>query len=88
MDRRELASRVDEPVLNRKRIKEYLDNSLMLVTALNPHSGHERAAKISLTAYRQHISLHDGFLTVEQFDSWVHPEDMTHPLGEAPGGPV
>src|SRR5579864_205275 len=71
---------------NRKRIKEHLDNSLMLVTALNPHIGYEKAAKISLTAYREDISLREaalklGFLTVEQFDSWVRPEEMTHPLG-------
>jgi hypothetical protein len=71
---------------NKKRIKDYLDNSLMLVTALNPHIGYEKAAKISLTAYREDISLREaalklGFLTAEQFDSWVRPQDMTHPLG-------
>jgi len=68
-----------------KRIKENLDNSLMLVTALNPHIGYEKAAKISLTAYRENISLREaalklGFLTAEQFDQWVRPQDMTHPL--------
>ncbi len=73
---------------NEKRIKEHLDNSLMLVTALNPHIGYEKAAKISLTAYREDISLRDaalklGFVTGEQFDSWVRPEEMTHPLGLA-----
>jgi fumarate hydratase class II len=72
---------------NKKRIKEHLDNSLMLVTALNPHIGYENAAKISLTAYREDISLREaalklGFVTGEQFDSWVRPEEMTHPLGE------
>jgi len=71
---------------NKKRIKEHLDNSLMLVTALNPHIGYEKAAKISLTAYHEDLSLIDaaiklGFLTEEQFDSWVRPEEMTHPLG-------
>jgi fumarate hydratase class II len=71
---------------NEKRIKEHLDNSLMLVTALNPHIGYEKAAKISLTAYREDISLREaalklGFVTGEQFDSWVRPQDMTHPLG-------
>jgi hypothetical protein len=71
---------------NEKRIKEHLDNSLMLVTALNPHIGYEKAAKISLAAYREDISLREaalklGFLTAEQFDSWVRPQDMTHPLG-------
>ncbi len=71
---------------NEKRIDEHLDNSLMLVTALNPHLGYEKAAKISLTAYHEDISLREaalklGFLTAEQFDSWVRPEEMTHPLG-------
>jgi fumarate hydratase class II len=70
---------------NEKRIAEHLENSLMLVTALNPHIGYEKAAKISLTAYREDISLRDaalklGFLTDAQFREWVRPEDMTHPL--------
>jgi len=73
---------------NKKRIKEHLDNSLMLVTALNPHIGYEKAAKISLTAYHEDLTLRDaalklGFLTGEQFDSWVRPDEMTHPLGGA-----
>ena len=59
----------------------------MLVTALNPHIGYEKAAKISLTAYREETTLREaalklGFLTAEQFDSWVRPEDMTHPLAK------
>ncbi len=70
---------------NAKRIKQHLDNSLMLVTALNPHIGYEKAAQISLLAYREDLSLRDaalklGFLTGEQFDAWVRPADMTHPL--------
>ena len=70
---------------NEKRIKEHLDISLMLVTALNPHIGYEKAAKISLTAYREDISLREaalklGLLTAEQFDLWMRPADMTHPL--------
>jgi fumarate hydratase class II len=70
---------------NEKRIKQHLDNSLMLVTALNPHIGYEKAAQISLMAYREDMSLKEaalklGFLTAEQFDQWVRPEDMTHPL--------
>ena len=57
----------------------------MLVTALNPHIGYEKAAEISLTAYREDISLREaalklGYLTAEQFDQWVRPQDMTHPL--------
>lgn len=72
---------------NEKRVKEHLDHSLMLVTALNPHVGYEKAAKISLTAYREDISLREaalklGFLTGNQFDSWVRPAEMTHPLGK------
>jgi len=71
---------------NEKRIKEHLENSLMLVTALNPHIGYEKAAKISLTAYHEDLSLREaatklGFLTASQFDSWVRPDEMTHPLG-------
>jgi fumarate hydratase class II len=71
---------------NDKRIKEHLDHSLMLVTALNPHIGYEKAAQISLTAYREDISLREaalklGFVTEKQFDAWVRPEQMTHPLG-------
>jgi fumarate hydratase, class II len=70
---------------NEKRIKDHLDHSLMLVTALNPHIGYEKAAKISLTAYHEDLSLREaalnlGFLTAEQFDAWVRPEEMTHPL--------
>jgi len=71
---------------NKKRIREHLGSCLMLVTALNPHIGYEKAAKISLTAYHEDITLREaamklGFLTGEQFDSWVRPEEMTHPLG-------
>jgi fumarate hydratase class II len=70
---------------NQKRIRAHLDESLMLVTALNPHIGYEKAAQISLKAYREDLSLREaalklGYLTAEQFDEWVRPEDMTHPL--------
>ncbi|HEX4772305.1 MAG TPA: hypothetical protein VH351_15825 [Bryobacteraceae bacterium] len=55
------------------------------MTALNPHIGYEKAAKISLTAYHEGVSLREaalklGFVTGEQFDAWVRPEEMTHPL--------
>ncbi|HSU04729.1 MAG TPA: class II fumarate hydratase [Acetobacteraceae bacterium] len=68
-----------------KRIKQHLDESLMLVTALNPHIGYENAAKISLKAYHEDISLREaalklGLVTAEQFDEWVRPADMTHPM--------
>jgi fumarate hydratase class II len=70
---------------NEKRIKEHVDNSLMLVTALNPHIGYEKAAQISLKAYREDISLREaalalGYVTPSEFDKWVRPEDMVHPL--------
>jgi fumarate hydratase class II len=72
---------------NEPRIAANLENSLMLVTALNPHIGYEKAAKISLTAYRDGITLRQaalklGFVTEAQFDEWVRPEEMTHPLAE------
>jgi len=68
-----------------KRIKQHVETSLMLVTALNPHIGYEKAAKISLTAYHEGTTLRQaavklGFLTAEQFDEWVRPEQMIHPL--------
>src|SRR5947209_4197381 len=70
---------------NTKRIREHLENGLMLATALNPHIGYEKAAKIALTAYREGLSLREaalrlGLVTAEQFDRWVRPEDMTHSL--------
>jgi fumarate hydratase class II len=70
---------------NENRIREHLENSLMLVTALNPHIGYEKAAQIALKAYREDLTLREaalqlGFVTAEQFDEWVRPEDMTHPL--------
>ena len=60
-----------------------------LVTAINPHIGYEKAAQISLKAYREDLTLREaalrlGFLTAEQFDAWVRPEAMVQPL--APRG--
>jgi fumarate hydratase class II len=70
--------------LNRERIDEHLRESLMLVTALNPHIGYDNSAKIAKHAHKKGISLREsaielGFLTGEQFDEWVKPEEMTHP---------
>ena len=70
---------------NEKRIKEHLDNSLMLVTALNPHIGYEKSAEIALKAYREDTSLKAaavalGYVTAADFEKWVRPEDMIHPL--------
>ncbi|PIT14715.1 class II fumarate hydratase [Snodgrassella alvi] len=71
-----------EPV--REKIDANLHHSLMLVTALNRHIGYEKAAKIAKTAYAQNTSLKQaaielGFLTAEEFDKWVIPEDMIAP---------
>ena len=62
-------------------IKKHLENSLMLVTALNPHIGYENAAKIAKKALKENLSLREAalgleLLTNEQFDAWVRPEDM------------
>lgn len=66
---------------NIKRIKELVDNSLMLVTALNVHIGYENAAKIAKAAHKNGTTLREeavksGFLTADEFDKWVKPEDM------------
>ena len=66
---------------NELKIKSLLENSLMLVTALNPHIGYENAAKIAKSAYNNRTSLREeainsGMLTGEEFDSWVNPKDM------------
>ena len=66
---------------NNEIIKRHLENSLMLVTALNPHIGYENAAKIAKTAHKENKTLREaaiglGLLTNEQFDAWVKPENM------------
>ena len=66
---------------NHETIKRHLENSLMLVTALNPHIGYENAAKIAKTAHKENKTLREaaielGLLTNEQFDEWVKPENM------------
>ncbi len=66
---------------NEPRIKELVEKSLMLVTALNTHIGYENAAKIAKTAHKNGTTLKEeavnlGLLTAEQFDEWVKPEDM------------
>ena len=67
-----------------EQIDRHLRNSLMLVTALNPHIGYDRAAQVAKKAHKDHSTLRDaavtlGFLTGEEFDAAVVPEDMTHP---------
>jgi fumarate hydratase class II len=69
---------------NEPRIRQHLDNSLMLVTALNPLIGYDNAAKVAKKAHREGITLKEsalalGLLTAEEFDQAVRPESMTHP---------
>ncbi|RMF27703.1 MAG: class II fumarate hydratase, partial [Bacteroidetes bacterium] len=66
---------------NLRRIRENLENSLMLVTALNPHIGYDKAAEIAKKAWKEDKTLREaalelGYLTPEQFDQWVRPEKM------------
>ena len=69
---------------NRNVIEGYVKNSLMLVTALNPHIGYDKAAQIAKKAHKEETSLREaalalGYLTGEQFDQWVVAKEMTHP---------
>lgn len=70
--------------VNRKQVESYVANSLMLVTALSPIVGYDKSAKIAHTAHVDGSSLREatiklGFLTGEQFDQYVKPEEMTRP---------
>jgi fumarate hydratase class II len=70
--------------INREQIDEHLRDSLMLVTALNPHIGYDNSAKIAKHAHQKGTSLREaaielGLLTGEKFDELVKPEEMTHP---------
>ncbi len=70
--------------LNRDQIDEYLNDSLMLVTALNQHIGYDNAAKLAKHAHKKGMSLKQAaveleMLTQEEFDKYVIPEEMTHP---------
>ncbi len=69
---------------NHPRIEQLLNESLMLVTALNPYIGYDNAAKAAKKAYMEHKTLKEaclelGLLTAEQFEEWVNPQAMTHP---------
>ncbi|KAK6741105.1 hypothetical protein RB195_009142 [Necator americanus] len=69
---------------NRERIAKLMRESLMLVTALNPHIGYDKSSKIAKTAYKNGTTLREeainlGILTGEQFDRWVKPENMLGP---------
>ena len=70
--------------INHEQIDEHVKGSLMLVTALNPHIGYDKAAQVAKNAHKKKISLRQsaielGFLTGEEFDRHVKPEEMTHP---------
>jgi len=67
--------------VNQARIEQFLQDSLMLVTALNPHIGYDKAAQIAKLAYRDNLTLKQasiqlGFVSAEQFDAWVNPINM------------
>ena len=69
---------------DRERIGKLMRESLMLVTALNPHIGYDKAAKIAKTAHKEGTTLKEaalklGYVTSEQFDQWVRPENMVGP---------
>ena len=71
-------------IANEDRIRQLLNESLMLVTRLNPHIGYDNAAKAAKKAHKEGTTLKEaamalGLLTSEQFDQWVRPEDMIHP---------
>jgi len=73
---------------NHERIRQHLDDSLMLVTALNTHIGYENAAAIAKRAHHDGTSLKEaavalGLVTPEQYDQWVVPVEMTRPLAGA-----
>jgi fumarate hydratase, class II len=66
---------------NEEVIEKFVENSLMLVTALNPHIGYEKAAEIAKLAHKQNVTLKEaaiktGYLTSEQYDQWINPANM------------
>jgi fumarate hydratase class II len=68
-------------VANQQRITELLNNSLMLVTALNPYIGYDNSAKIAKKAHKEGLTLKEsaialGLINEEQFDEWVDPKKM------------
>ena len=71
-------------VPDHEAVNAHLRNSLMLVTALNPHIGYDKAAQVAKTAYEQNSTLKEaaaqlGYATAEQFDAWVQPDKMLQP---------
>jgi fumarate hydratase class II len=70
--------------VNREQVARYVENSLMLVTALSPRVGYDKAAEIAHRAHLEHCSLREaavklGYLSADEFDRWVKPEEMTRP---------
>jgi len=85
------ANMVDKLEPDRARIAENLARSLMLVTALNPHIGYDKAVRISKTALAENITLREaaarlGLVAPEDFDRWVRPEQMVQPGATLAGG--
>jgi fumarate hydratase class II len=75
---------VEGIVANTDKINQILNESLMLVTALNPHIGYDKAAKIAKTAHKEGSTLKEaalklGYLTEEEFNKWVVPSEMIGP---------
>ena len=69
---------------NHERIRELMESSLMLVTALSPHIGYDRAAEVAHQAHVAGSTLREaavalGYVTDAEFSEWVRPEEMTHP---------
>ena len=84
------ANMVDRLEPNREAIARHVANSLMLVTALNPHIGYDRAVAIGRRALAEGVTLREaaiasGFVTAEEFDAWVQPERMIGPGTTLPG---
>jgi fumarate hydratase class II len=76
---------------NEPQIARHVANSLMLVTALNPRLGYDRAVAVGRKALAENITLREaavalGYLTAEEFDALVRPEEMIHPGTSLPGG--
>jgi len=69
---------------NRERIAQLVERSLMLVTALSPHLGYDKAAEIAKKAHREKTTLKEaavalGYVTPAEYDDWVRPERMVRP---------
>jgi fumarate hydratase, class II len=78
---------VDGLQANTERIREYVENSLMLVTALNQHIGYDKAGKLAKTAHQKGLNLREanrelGYLSDEEFDAYLRPETMIAPQRE------